>query len=130
MTDSHEPRAITRHEISAAPAIEDASLIHPRSTPRCVVLPANRNGYSTVLGQIVGLVARAPASPSWRGPTVLVPSSHEQLLRDADAVQIGAAGVVLARTGPKAEWRVFLRDHFKRKYGLALVFEALELAVE
>ena len=100
----------------------------PRSAR--AVLPSNRNGYASVARELVVLVARVPLVPGRSSRTVILPRGHEERLRDGDVTQLGAIGLRIASKATQAEWREFLRRHFRLQHDLQVVFEGTKLGVE
>ena len=102
----------------------------PPAAAASVVLPPNRNGYAVVVGRILDLIAKQPPSFIEGSRTVTLSRAAEGMLQDADAQQVGAHGRELARHGAKVEWRAFLRDHFKRKYDLLVLFDGAKMSLQ
>jgi hypothetical protein len=106
-----------------APATDDVTGVR-------AVHPPNRNGYAKVVGRLADLSGDSPAGYIPRKRTALLTRDAEEMLRDADAQQLGARGLALAKHGSKPAWRTFLYEHFGLKYGLVLVFDAQAMRVE
>lgn len=114
------PTSLTRGEGTSSQSVESKSVLRP----------ANRNGYAVVLGRIGDLMGEAPPNVVPRSRTLLVSRAAEGMLRDADAQQLGRPGVEVAQQASVREWRAFVREHFRRKYDLIVIFDASKLSVQ
>lgn len=102
----------------------------PTGAPHEAVGPPKRNGYAVVVGRIVELLGALPPSAAPRARTASLSRADEKLLRDADERQLGPRGIELANDPSLDRWRDALRDHFRRRYDLQLMFDASETRVE
>jgi hypothetical protein len=83
----------------------------------------HRNGHATVVGRLVELALTA-ASEGERARSVNLSLEDELQLKDGDERQLGAIGLAIARSGSVLEWRAALTTYFRRRYGLAVLFDA------
>lgn len=91
---------------------------------------SERNGHARVVGRLVELVGEARQQLERDARTVLLSREDESMLRDVDEKQLGDRGLAIAQGGNADEWRALVRDNFRQRYGLMIVFDAAKTAVE
>lgn len=91
---------------------------------------SDRNGHARVVGRLVELVGEARVQLEREAKTVLLSREDESLLRDVDERQLGDHGLAIAQRGSTDQWRNLVRDSFRLRYGLMVVFDATKTMVE
>ena len=76
-----------------------------------------------MIGRLVELV-RVATTLGHRMRTLHLAPEDELLLRDVDAHQLGAGPASIASHGSVDEWRAVLRQQFRLRYDLLVVFDA------
>jgi hypothetical protein len=124
MIDSNECVDLSRFEGLLSP-VDPAR--EPSSVARAVG-PQNRNGYATVVGNVLQLI-RAKRHLAIT-PRIALSVADETKLREGDEQQLGPSGAVLAAADAKPEWRAFVRTHFQRRFGVGVVFDSPETKLQ
>jgi hypothetical protein len=91
---------------------------------------SERNGHARVVGRVVELMGEARTRADGEARTVLFSREDESLLRDVDERQLGESGLSIAQQGTTDQWRSLVRDSFRLRYGLMVVFDATKTTVE
>lgn len=90
----------------------------------------DRNGHARVVGRLVDLMAEARETRERDARTVLLSREDESMLRDVDERQLGDHGLAIAQRGSADQWRSLVRDSFRLRYGLMVVFDAAKTIIE
>jgi hypothetical protein len=107
-----------------------ARLLLARARMSSAIGVSERNGHARVVGRLLELMSDARSQLERDARTVLLSREDESMLRDVDERQLGHQGLTVAQQGTTDQWRNLVRDSFRLRYGLMVVFDATTTTVE